>query len=941
MSWRHPSKFAQVIILFLIASLTITPFFLSVIQAKSSAGFQTKNSAIARDVLLKQQTLQPESDLKFQARQAEMEKQYTTITLSVPFWQEGDGFESTLVVNNTTPRAIQLQPVIYRSDGTLINAALVTVDKNGSLDVALKDIAPGIQGRGQVKFSYVGARADLNAQMLIVDGSRSLSFNQFFVNAGNFSSSRMEGVFLVPRPSTRVELAVSNMSQQEVTVSAVFRSEHAKADALFQGPSLPLILEPHQTVVLDARPFLDSDRQSGRYAVTAIFSQSGAPGDVLVQGLVSDPSDGFSANMRFMQTPELTSGNLYSPVFQLTDAVTPTVVLNNTNSQEVRADLKAYYTVNGNPKQAVLRNVAVPPNSALHVDLDADMRLVPQGATNLGLEIENYGSGLLADVLLIDGSDSQVLQVSPKGYEKHNHSAHSFPFRIGETLETMVTLANPSDTDEMLYGLFLLFDGKNYTAKENRLRPGEVRNISIKALRDQQIPGQHGELIPLTTTIGQVKVAFHGPPHSANEHLGKPVAHIAARSSLATDSAAPSGHHHSAGSGGRAGATIIDTSRKITFTTCDEYDYLPFELVQFPTAFEGGLGNDDATSIILVNYDSTYEDESCASVHCWSADAGIANLWDGGDGVYVSYNGLGDTEVGAYTDWIPTYYEPAEGEVLDGPDCSVSVTSITVNTLDPDNDDIEISLLPVGHSSTLIIELTDTMSNHYFIHDTTATGSSSPQPFHFNFDSLPAGTWSYIYIAWGGAALTPSMPRTIISCGDDRTVLKNEYIQKGASYVPECGEFTHDDGDWGATHGSAYYSISNFLSVKHGGGGGDLTHPVWTVVRDILAAKLDTLYSSYGAMTFSRIYSCPTRNSQVSVEADSRHIYGDAADINAGGQTTWTNIKNAAWALDVPACVEPADYANPGTPDYGHVHIDFRFISTAFVHSSCATNWLP
>jgi hypothetical protein len=48
-------------------------------------------------------------------------------------------------------------------------------------------------------------------------------------------------------------------------------------------------------------------------------------------------------------------------------------------------------------------------------------------------------TGLLADAFLIDKAGSQVLQVSPKGYEKHDHDGHSFPFRIGEGLEAVIT----------------------------------------------------------------------------------------------------------------------------------------------------------------------------------------------------------------------------------------------------------------------------------------------------------------------------------------------------------------------------------------------------------------------------------------------------------------------------------------------------------------------
>jgi hypothetical protein len=39
-------------------------------------------------------------------------------------------------------------------------------------------------------------------------------------------------------------------------------------------------------------------------------------------------------------------------------------------------------------------------------------------------------------------------------------------------LDTKVALAYPSDTEEILYGMLLFFDGKTYIVQGNSLEPG-------------------------------------------------------------------------------------------------------------------------------------------------------------------------------------------------------------------------------------------------------------------------------------------------------------------------------------------------------------------------------------------------------------------------------------------------------------------------------------
>jgi len=58
--------------------------------------------------------------------------------------------------------------------------------------------------------------------------------------------------------------------------------------------------------------------------------------------------------------------------------------------------------------------------------------------------------------------------------------------------------------------VFLLYEDKTYTYGEGKvLRPGEVKHVDIRRLRDEQIEGENEAVIPREVVSGQVKTQVH------------------------------------------------------------------------------------------------------------------------------------------------------------------------------------------------------------------------------------------------------------------------------------------------------------------------------------------------------------------------------------------------------------------------------------------------
>ncbi len=100
----------------------------------------------------------------------------------------------------------------------------------------------------------------------------------------------------------------------------------------------------------------------------------------------------------------------------------------------------------------------------------------------------------------------------------------TFAWRLENGATTVVTLANPSADEELAFHLHLFFDGGVYTwGGAETLRPGEVRHIDIRQLRDQQIPGQDGTLLPAEATGGQAKVVVRSSAGQFGKIIGQAI----------------------------------------------------------------------------------------------------------------------------------------------------------------------------------------------------------------------------------------------------------------------------------------------------------------------------------------------------------------------------------------------------------------------------------
>ena len=145
-----------------------------------------------------------------------------------------------------------------------------------------------------------------------------------------------------------------------------------------------------------------------------------------------------------------------------------------------------------------------------------------------------------------------------------------------------------------------------------------------------------------------------------------------------------------------------------------------------------------------------------------------------------------------------------------------------------------------------------------------------------------------------------------VGCCDWRDDIQTEYWEYGVGWIPNC----------------SYYTLN----------GGELNtgDHAWAVVRTVLPGAVASWRSEYGSpLTVSSGYRCPKRNNQVGGESTSRHMFGDACDMDNPNNDveTWCDMWWAAYN-----CTPQPDFIEPlQKSGLGHVHADWRYAGGGYV----------
>ena len=532
-----------------------------------------------------------------------------------------------------------------------------------------------------------GQPLDVAAQVIIRNRQRHLVFNQGLLLPAQYTGRQMVGVSDLGVSPVGSLLAISNASlkTRRVTVEAVLGNHRW---------SQTIELSSHKTRLLPLLwPF-----DTGAPHETAFGIQvrhDGSRGDVMVHGLLMG-AGGLAANLRVTDPAMLQSRRALSPVLRLRSEQRPRLALYNYSPTFLLVRPLIQYRLGGSVRRRSLSPLLLEPRSAHGRDLSRELAALPAKAQdlNLSLEYEKNRSSPVAELLIMDPASRSVVQATPKDTQREGTIGMTAAWRLDGEANTVIALANPSDTEEIRFRLFLFYNHETYTwAGDKRLPPGAAKHIDIRRLRDEQIEDERGATIPRDAMAGQAKYFVDNrPDQKAGKLLGQ--------------------------------AIQIGTGGSLTaFLSCPVCPPDPSHVRLSPLNLSGNIGTSEQITPWIRWADDSESLLVNPAVINWDVEnTDVATVSEAWNNFRVNFKGVGTTEIDASAS--DCHYE----NVTEDPDLPaecVCQNTVTV-TAQPTASAATTCPVPTGETTTATgwADENDTPAVHKFVQTLKPTGTS-------------------------------------------------------------------------------------------------------------------------------------------------------------------------------------------------------------------------
>lgn len=424
-------------------------------------------------------------------------------------------WRSILTLNNKGAAPIRPRVTVFGADGEAIELPRPVVPAAGFLEIDLREMlatAPSIPDRGSVQVAYYGKKLQMGAQILVQDLERGLQFDEQLSYAGSSSLIRRETIWWRPSPTARVNLVLTNISDEPVGARILVFDGESRGSAPDRERSIELA--PREQRVFTVPP--DSRDGPGRDLGAASVECAGT-GAVIARALVEDERLRYSLSLPFADPAQSKTSSLHGAGLRLStdsgEASHSVLVARNVGSEPATVSGRLVLAVEDRTVPVPLPETTLGPGELRLIELQQMWRFAHTvaGVTSVGLELE-YGSApgtvvVLASTMAPDRS--HVFRVPLIDPETPPSSSGGYPWRLDERIATVVHIKNTTNAPQK-YLLQLSFPGGAYAPGLRTLAAGESTTIDIRSLREQQLPDALGRTIPESATFGQVHWSTKG-----------------------------------------------------------------------------------------------------------------------------------------------------------------------------------------------------------------------------------------------------------------------------------------------------------------------------------------------------------------------------------------------------------------------------------------------
>lgn len=469
---------------------------------------------------------------------AAMAKTIKTYTMSSGLWRTDGSFVSTIRIKNILVVApLDVTPLLFMADGTpymlpsvhVPVSGVATVSVNDVLASAPQSIAGHVSQFGSVSliWSY-SSPGHLSAQVAAIDASRSLSYTYPFMvpigMPGHDSKQVLEGLWWKRDSGVTGFVTLSNTTDQQQT--AILTPVHPGNSAGSQQISLA----PHSTQMLNLEALGASVSTPDNRAGGIRVEYQGQQGAILVNGGLTNESEGYSANIPFsfhdtssapstmitLASAGLMVGKpdpMMMPGFPKDTMFSPYLALRNATEKPLDVALQVNYMtgMGAEGSMPVTKNLPalhLAPFEARQLDLHGPLTAAGLKSFSGSINLSASFTGKTGDLVLATGSADQtgtyVFEVEPQGAGS-SRSKYSNYWGVTNGNDTMYSLWNPTDTPQDIAATFYYGDGSGKYVLPIRLEPQTSTMIDMAMLIMENKPDANGNLIPSSVQEGSAE----------------------------------------------------------------------------------------------------------------------------------------------------------------------------------------------------------------------------------------------------------------------------------------------------------------------------------------------------------------------------------------------------------------------------------------------------
>ena len=422
-------------------------------------------------------------------------------TIYAPTIELPEAESSDIVLNCRSPHEMDAVPTFYTEEGEAIVGDAVHLQPSEIRFVTVESLIPAAERGhhvwGGMSFSYTGRLMEVWAQITLRGRGQHASSDVTFSVLNNYGADTQEAVWWMPKPGKAV-IALGNSSNAPIHTALEFSN----------GDVQELDIAPFATAYVRR----NSNNANGKTTEagegeSVKLTTTGPAGSLKAVGYVSSISNNFTSSIRFYETPNAVQQHLFATNFRAKNS-SAHLLLKNTSATSLTAAPR-FLPVDGTGGAAVtLPAVTLAGGEIKELDLQP-LRTAAASRSDLeqtSVRIENSGApGSLIGALVGTNQATNVAYDVPlRDSGVLRNSTGAYPVRLDDDYKTVVSITNVGN-EATQFIVVIAYDGGQYALAIRELAAGQTAVYDIKKIRDEQIPDQNGNVIPLNVTGGQFR----------------------------------------------------------------------------------------------------------------------------------------------------------------------------------------------------------------------------------------------------------------------------------------------------------------------------------------------------------------------------------------------------------------------------------------------------